>query len=576
METARPSVSTFARCLAVLAVLLAVVCRVSAAEATVTGTLSSVNTTAGEDVLYQLRIQNGSPDRFPDFPKIDGVEIDFGGRNSSLSFVNGVTNQSIVYSYRLTPKREGNFEIPPVDVIVDGKKFTTAAVTLKVGPPEKSAGGGDIAYGESSVVRQPAYVGEDVVLELRYYFYNDPNDRSTPRWSFSGAQLPGIEGEGFSARNVVPADQSSVTVGGKKYYRFLFRAVVTPNRAGSITIGPVSFNVQVSRGTRNQGFGMIFESTRQYAVSAPALNLEVKPLPAEGRPKDFAGAIGDFRFSGQGTPARVKFGDPITMTLRVEGNGNFDRIGAPALTDPTGWRAYKPTEKFAPGDPLSVSGSKTFQIAVVPDGKKTSMPVFNFSYFNPEKAKYITLTTSPAPLEVEGAPAPAAPVAPEPGASKPKPAADDILGIRPAPGFWGVGWQPRLSLWFALLIAPAPLIAFALFWRARRTDPQAAIRSGLHREKSSLLHRLRTTSDRTELFDVAARILQIDVALATGQPSAGIDEATVLARCDSAAVKKMYAARAEMVYAGESGGKVTANERDQILDAIADFERSRR
>jgi hypothetical protein len=41
-------------------------------------------------------------------------------------------------------------------------------------------------------------------------------------------------------------------------------------------------------------------------------------------------------------------------------------------------------------------------------------------------------------------------------------------------------------------------------------------------------------------------------------------------------VKKLYAARAEMVYAGESGGTVNANEREQILDAIADFERSRR
>jgi len=540
--------------------------------ATVTGTLDAPSASVGEEVTYELQIEGGSPDSFPPFPQLEGAKVSTGGRNSSVSIINGSVKQSVTFTYHLTPTREGRVEIPALEVMVDGQKYTTQAMSLRVGPPAKAGAPGDVAYGELSVERQPVYVGEDVVVDLRYYL-----DMNAARWSRSGAQMPSLDGEGYSIRNL-NGEADPVRIGDKDYFRFTFHAVAIPNRAGKITIGPVAFHVPISKriGSRNDPFGMVFERTQDFTVTAPALTLDVKPLPTEGRPKDFSGAIGNFKFSGQGTPTVVKVGDPVTMKLQVAGTGNFDRMGAPALADPKGWRAYKATDKFASADKkLDVIGTKIFEIAVVPEVKKTTMPVFNFSYFDPEKAKYFTLTNAPTPLQVEGGaaePEAANSAAGSSAAAKAKPV-DDILGIRSTTGFWGVGWQPRLTVWFALLVAPAPLIVFALFWRARRTDPRLAVRAALLREKAELLHRLRQATDRAELFDAAARILQIDVALLTGLPAGGIDEATILARCDSGAVKKMYAARAELVYAGEAGGKVAANERDQVLDTLAEFER---
>ena len=50
-------------------------------------------------------------------------------------------------------------------------------------------------------------------------------------------------------------------------------------------------------------------------------------------------------------------------------------------------------------------------MAVIPEVKKTAMPVFEFSYFDPEQAKYVTLKSEPAPLTVQGgAPPPPPPV----------------------------------------------------------------------------------------------------------------------------------------------------------------------
>ncbi len=561
----------FVRFILALTLFLALVADVSAA--TVRGTLSTATAGVGEDVIYELEINGGAPDRLPTFPKLDGVEVTFGGRSSSTTIINGNVKQSVTYRYGLMPQREGPVEIPPVEVIVDGVHLSTQALTLKVSQPEKTVGAGDFAFGEIRITRKPAYVGEDVVVELRYYF-----DAAAARWSLSSTQLPAFEGDGYASRPMEPGDQSEAELAGKKYARLLFRTVITPNRAGKISLGPVPIKMLYSKrmGAPNDRFGAIYEKTRQLSVSAPALELEVKPLPVEGRPKDFAGAIGTFRFSGQGTPNRVKVGEPVSMTLRVDGQGNFDRIGAPVLADPTGWRSYPATDKFEGNDRLSVNGRKTFEIAVVPETKKTALPVFNFCYFDPEKAKYVTLTNQPDPLVVEGgdlpAPGPVLPGTTLPAPPKP----EDILEILPAPGLWSTGWNPRPLKWFALLFAPAPVIGLLLYWRARRTDPRVAIRAALVREKSELMLRVRSATERTELFDAAARVLQIGVALSTGRPAGGIDEATVLNRSDSPAVRKMYAARAELVYAGETGGKATTMDRDLVMDALEEFERKRR
>jgi hypothetical protein len=537
--------------------------------------VSTSNVAVNEDIVYTLIIEGGSPDRLPSFPKVEGLFVDFAGRSSQTVGTFSKFTHTVTYRYRLTPERQGELRIPPIEVIVDGEKLSTQPITLKVAPPAKVTGAGDYAFAELRLARQHAYVGEDVPVDLIYYL------ESRSRWGMGGSAAPRVDGEGYSTRQLAQGDQSRVEIGGKQYVRVLFRTAITPNRAGKLTIGPVPLRLMYSKllSGENDRFGGVYEGQKQVSVTAPAVDLEVKPLPVEGRPKDFSGGIGKFRFSAEGRPDRVKIGEPLSMTLQIEGQGNFDRIGAPALAEPEGWRSYPPNDRFEPADPQSLTGTKAFQVVVVPETKKNTMPVFNFSYFDPEQAKYITLTSAATPLVVEGeVPPPAAvPPAPVESAAPPKAeAAQDIVGIRPLPGFWGTMWTPPPALSFSLLFAPAPILAALLFWRARRSDPRAATRAALHREKSALLVRIRATEDRAELFDAAARVLQIEVALATGQPGAGIDEATILARSDAPAVRRLFAARAELVYAGGESGRATTADRDQALEALDQFGKGKR
>jgi hypothetical protein len=384
-----------------------------------------------------------------------------------------------------------------------------------------------------------------------------------------------------------------VELAGKTYHLASFRTVITPGKAGKLGIGPVSSKLVVSRPTRQQPqyelFGPRFGPPQEFTVEAVATEMQVKPLPVDGRPRDFSGAIGKFEFDAQGTPDRVKIGEPVSMKLTIKGRGNFDRIGQPPLDDPAGWTTYSAKQQFEPSDASGTSGVKTFELPVTPTAKKITVPVFSFSFFDPEEGKYVTLKSVAAPLTVEGEPIPISsaqqpPPAP-PVPPKAEPVAQDILGNLPELGSAAGGLGPRTSpvLLFSMMFAPLPVIAVLLALRSRRRDETAARLAALRKEKSALAGRIRHAPDRAEVLDAAVRALQVDAALSTGQSPAGIELAQVLAarKLDARraqGVRELFESRNEVHYAGaaRSDGRIGDLERDRVLETMAEYERTAR
>jgi hypothetical protein len=546
-----------------------------AAEPRVSGSLSSATASVGESVEYTLTVEGGRPEPEPAFPTVDGLEEQGVGQNSSTIISGGSVNHTVTYTFRVVPRREGSFTIPPFDVVVEGRKMKTQEATLNVTPGKKTVTAGDFAFGEIHLSKNTAYVGEDVPVEFYYYL-----DQSA-RWSAN--QAPNLTGEGFTARRVIQSGNSEVEVGGKTYARLTLRTVITPSKAGKFSLGPAVMKFGYSKQEKRlyTPYGPGFSSPQELDVSAPAVVLDVKPLPVDGRPKDFTGAIGKFQFNAQGQPGRIKFGEPVSMILSISGRGNFERISAPPLADPTGWRAYPPEDKFQPNDQLELTGTKQFNVSVVPEVKKDAMPVFSFSYFDPEVEKYVTLTSQPAPLVIEGE-APAAPAEAAPAVEATPTPPPDILGVVAQLGHVGTyAFPTRRALGFAAAAAGSLVLAGLNILRIRRATPEAARRAALLRERAALLSRAHATSERAELLEATARALQLDVALATGRlpASIGLDEVLASSPPDPAVratVEEVFAARAELLYAGGGSGpaECSPGERDRVLGVLATFERS--
>ena len=584
---------TFSRlriCLAVLCALLLPLCA-AFAEPGVRGTLSSNSAGVGEAVEYALIIEGDSAPENPPMPNVDGLEVRGTIQSSQLSIINSNVTRRVTITYTLVPRREGTFTIPPLEVRVGGRVLKTLPATLTVTPGESMKEAGDLAFAKIFFPKQALYVGEVAPMEVRLYL------DASATWELR--TKPAVSGEGFTAGPLGTPSQGNIQLEGKPYHLVTFATVITPGKAGKIGIGPVATTLVVSKPSRNQPrfdiFGRSLGPAQEMTVTAPEVEMQVKPLPAEGRPKDFSGAIGKFEFAATGTPDHVKIGEPVTVKLTIKGRGNFDRIDQPSLADPNGWTTYSAKQQFEPGDNLGTDGVKTFELPVTPTAKKTAMPVFAFSFFDPDAGKYVTLTSAPAPLKVEGEPAPMSVASslnentalkPAQPKEEPKsPAVQDILPNLPELGVVAGGYGLRMSPWvlFSTMFAPLPILLALLAWRSRKMDASAQRISELRREKTILLARVRKSPDRAEALDAATRVLQIDSALEAGQPAAGGELAEVLAarKLDDAAeraVRELFEARNELLYAGgaRGGDRLGDTERDRLLETLAAYERSAR
>jgi hypothetical protein len=573
-----------------------------AAEVSVRASLSRGTSVIGEPVQYQIRIAGARSVGEPPEIAADGLGIRYAGpvESSVMRFNNGsfTSERTVTLIYQVVPEKNGTFTIPAITVEADGKKYRTAPVALTVQPSSSAPGTENEApatgFAEFVVSKKTAYIGETIPVELRLYV--DARVRWQP------VAMPDIAGEGFTKQKLPEPRREQQEKNGREYDVLIFKTAITPSRAGQITLGPseIPYNARIPRARRGGARSLLdddvfgdpfFSSVQQMKAKAAVLELTVKPLPATGKPRDFSGAVGSFQFAAEGTPKQVKVGDPVAMKLRVSGRGNFDRMSAPAPQNATGWRTYPPSSTFQADDEIGYAGTKTFEMAVVPETIKTEMPAFQFSYFDPLSEKYVTLNSEPAALVVEeGTPPPPQPKVPsdaakEPPAAPPAPIKpDDIIGLRydrdPVRTFAPL--YARREFWYAQGALGFALLCFLGFTLRRAPDLMVRQAAELRAEKTAALARLRGADlGRVEFFETAARVAQIETALATGRSPASIDAATVqaclpLQEKSRTAIDDIFAARAELLYAG--GGReetwVSAEQREHILTALGELGRN--
>jgi hypothetical protein len=584
--------------------------------------LSNDRVAVGESLELEIQVTGakGPVDAPP--VNVDGLSIQYYGpsQSSQIQIVNGrfTSSSTLTHVYSVVPQRAGTFTIPAFTLSADGRTLRTLPVTLRVEPNTNTgAGGGQEAQGqlgfaEFQLPKKTVYLGETIPVTLRLYV----DARVGPRLE----AMPLLEGDGFTKTKLTEPRQELARKDGREYHVFAFRTAVTPSRTGTVTLGPseIVFNAQIRENRRGRSRSLLeqmlgddpfndpfFNPTRVQRVvtKAPAVDLEVKPLPAEGRPKSFSGAVGQFKMSAVGSPRQLKVGEVLTMKVTINGQGNFDRINAPPIVDPTDWQLYPAKGEFQRDDEIGLSGTKTFEMAVIPEKSTNAMPTYEFAYFDPERGKYAALRAGGAPIEVTGAPVPPPPSAAPPRADdaneKPAgksdsaaaatsphaPAPTDILGIRYDFGRAVSSFElPHESRAF-LLAQAVPLAALlgSLIWRMRRTDEASRRVGQLRRKKAQLGRQLRSANSIEEFLEAAARWVQIDTALVTGRPEHGVDATTartsrVLDAETAGAIDELFAARAELLYAGAGRGGETATfgneDRAKWMRALDHFEKA--
>jgi hypothetical protein len=178
---------------------------------------------------------------------------------------------------------------------------------------------------------------------------------------------------------------------------------IRAEEVGTTAIGPVFLKVNYPIAFRRSFWGIGLEPSRtsRETARAEAVPVEVKAPPAAGRPADFTGAIGTFTIQAEAKPQRVQQGQPITLTVRVQGS-QVEGVAGPNLTaQPELVSRFDFSTEEVTGD-IERPGVKVFRRAIFPKqaGEQT-VPSISWSYFDPEREIYSTLRSDPIPITVD-------------------------------------------------------------------------------------------------------------------------------------------------------------------------------
>jgi hypothetical protein len=308
---------------------------------------------------------------------------------------------------------------------------------------------------------------------------------------------------------------------------------------------------------------------KQISLRADSDNVKVLALPTIGRPANFSGAVGKFEASSEATPTQSAQGDPITLRLKIDGQGNFDRVNSQGLNTSADWKTYQPSAHFEAADAAGYEGIKTFEQAVLPlKSGSENIPALSFSYFDPDAREYVTRSTTPIAVKVSpGSGAPLASTLPaSPAASTQTPVANpsssELAVNKVETGNFVSNLRPVLfAPWFiALQGLPVTALAAAFLVQRRRQrlahDPQRIrnrVVQAAVREQLLTMEQAFAANNASVFFTAARQAIQEQLALRWRLSATQITPAEINRRLngDGNELRTLFAVSDAVVYSGQ-------------------------
>lgn len=341
-----------------------------------------------EDTDYSI----DSPMKYPDH---NGFRLVGENKTQHVEYVNGkgLIQDGIILIF--TPEREGKLRIGSARIVIDGKTYTTKPIDVEVSKSSTSAlsnraNTNQPVFLQTNVSNTNPYINEQVGLTVKMYS-RDLGLLNRKR-NFRQGKLEGLSPKMVTSR---PETIKQEMVSGKPYFsEEIAKYNLFPQREGRIEIDPFSMDILVSG----------IYGTEAYEIKSNPVVINAKALPEEGKPNNFSGAVGDFKLKTSINKKELSVNESANLNIEISGKGNFNTIIVPEVKTPGNIEFYAPKKKndfkvYEEG----MQGSVSTEIVMVPSfgGDYTIAPV-EFSYFDPEKEKYITLKSDAIDLSVDG------------------------------------------------------------------------------------------------------------------------------------------------------------------------------
>ncbi|MDR2709471.1 MAG: BatD family protein [Elusimicrobiota bacterium] len=405
----------------------------AADEISFTATVSKNTVALNDSFVYVVTIA-GPMTNFgdPQIANLSAFNQFSGGKSQSINVINGKVSGSVSYTYTLGPKTVGRFVIEPSKFQYNGKVYTTDSIEINVRPAQSIASqtlaqnqaqtqAAIRARSQADMVRQmqentvePNFfvranvnkktVYENEKLVYRFSFYTNVNLASNPQYvppSFNG-----FFNDGSKPKSHIEE------INSMRYLVSEVETTIYPIATGKQVIGAADLKIAVAQISMPSNVNNVDDmmaafiamtSGRQIQerqLHSNPIEITVLPLPKEGRPDGFYGAVGKFNIRAEVDRRQINTNEPITLTLRVTGNGNFKSVTRFDIKA----EGFKKYDTFISDADESARVFTTLLVPISP-GKKTIAPV-TLAFFNPDTKRYETVRTEPIEIDVVGQAAP--------------------------------------------------------------------------------------------------------------------------------------------------------------------------
>lgn len=357
--------------------------------------------------------------RAPAITNFDILAGPFKSESYSTQIINGnmTSSVNITFTYTLQPQKTGTFTIPSASVTVDGNRYTSNGLSIKVLPADEQTGSSGSSSGSSSAassdisahnlfirpILSKSTVYEQEAVKLTYKLYT-----TYDVVQYTAKSVPDFKG--FLTQEAERTGNTQLdyeNYNGKNYLTaILYEMILYPQSNGELTIDKAEFEAIIRVQSRQQVrsiFDEFFESYSNVArtISVPGVKVNVKPLPA-GRPSDFSGVSGQLSLTSSISSEQLKVNEAVTLKLSISGSGNLKLIKNPEIDFPQAFEVYDPkvTNSFKVSG-SGLSGTKSVEIMFIPRHAGTfEIPSYKLSYFDLSEGRYKTLSSPAYTIQV--------------------------------------------------------------------------------------------------------------------------------------------------------------------------------
>lgn len=351
------------------------------------------------EVQFELLNANGldfRPPSFEHFRVVGGPSI-----GSSTMVINGAVNRSQSWSYSLLAITQGKLSIGAATVVAGSKKFITRPVAVEVIAQKDLAKQGSSSSSREPVIlraetdRKAYYPGQQILLTYRLLFRENVQTVST---------LDEDDYADFFVQHFsdFSREASYETINGLQFTSRIIKSIALfAHQSGTYTIDPMVMSAGINAPfPGNQGF-FTMRRIQDVQVASEPLTITILPLPI-GAQASFSGAVGAYQMSLTPGKTEITTDEAFTFQVEITGNGDSRRWDVPSAVANGDFEKYDPRiiedKVFDAGNEVSHIRKVAYQmIPAAPGDYKVVVP---FTYFDPARKQYVTITSDTIDLHV--------------------------------------------------------------------------------------------------------------------------------------------------------------------------------